>query len=77
MRHAERSGPSSIKRSEYLIERFRVVFEFGGGWHCECADYAASNACKHSREAAGMRAAQVRISNHVATGRSELTTHKP
>jgi hypothetical protein len=24
-----------------------------------------------------MRAAQVRISNHLATGRSELTTHKP
>jgi hypothetical protein len=78
MHGAEHSGHgSSIVRSEYLIDRFRVVFESGGGWHCECADYAGSGACKHSREAAGMRAAQARIASHVAAGRSELTTHRP
>jgi hypothetical protein len=63
---------SSMIRSEYLIDRFRVVFESGGGWHCTCADYAKSKACRHSREAAGMRSAQARIRDHVAAARSEL-----
>jgi hypothetical protein len=70
--HSGRS--SSMVRSEYLIDRFRVVFESGGGWHCACADYAKSNACKHSREAAGMRSAQARIRNHLAAARSNLTS---
>jgi hypothetical protein len=68
---------SSIIRNEYFIDRFRVVFESGGGWRCVCADYAASNACKHTREAAGMRAAQARIKSHVASGRSELAALRP
>ena len=62
----------SLVRTEYLIERFRVFFESGGGWHCVCADFASSSACEHSREAAGMRAAQAEITDHVATGRSQL-----
>ena len=62
----------SLVRSEYLIERFRVLFESGGGWHCGCADFASSSACEHFREAAGMRAAQAEIADHVATGRSQL-----
>lgn len=63
----------SIVRSVYLIDRFRVVFESGSGWHCVCADFGSSNACRHSREAAGMRAAQAQIMERVAAGRSQFT----
>jgi len=66
----------SLVRSEYLIERFRVFFESGGGWHSVCADFASSSACEHSREAAGMRAAQAEITDHVATGRSQLARNR-
>jgi len=61
-----------IVRSEYLIDRFRVVFESGSAWHCVCRDFASSNACSHSREAAGMRAAQAQIVDRVAAGRSQF-----
>ena len=57
---------------EYLIDRFRVVFEQGGGWHCACRDFVASSVCRHTREAAGMRAAQARIRARLAAGRSQL-----
>jgi hypothetical protein len=56
-----------------MIDRFRVSFESGSAWHCACRDFAVSKACSHTREAAGMRAAQARIVEHVATGRSQLT----
>ena len=62
----------TIARSEYMIDRFRVSFESGSAWHCACRDFAVSKACSHSREAAGMRAAQARIVDHVAAGRSQL-----
>jgi hypothetical protein len=62
----------SIVRSEYMIDRFRVSFESGSAWHCACRDFAQAGACSHSREAAGMRAAQAQIVEHVATGRSQL-----
>ena len=62
----------SIVRSEYQIDRFRVVFESGGGWHCECREFVASNACSHTREAAGIRAAQASIKDHVMAGRSRF-----
>ncbi len=68
----KRGSVGAIVRSEYLIDRFRVVFESGGGWHCGCAEFASSDACAHSREAAGMRAAQAQILGHVASGRSQL-----
>jgi hypothetical protein len=59
MKHSGRGG--TVVRSQYLIDRFPVVFESGGGWHCVCADFNASNACRHTREAAGRRAAQTQI----------------
>jgi hypothetical protein len=65
-----RGGP--ITRELYMIDRFRVVFESGGGWICACADFLASNSCRHSREAAGRRAAQVRIASLVANPKSPL-----
>jgi hypothetical protein len=63
---------SPIVRNEYLIDRFHVVFEWGGGWQCVCSDFLASNACRHTREAAGRRAAQSQIAQRVANARSDL-----
>jgi hypothetical protein len=65
-------GGSPIVRSEYLIQRFRVVFETGGGWHCVCREFSASNICVHTREADGMRMAQDQIRAGLATGRSQF-----
>jgi hypothetical protein len=61
----------TVDRGDYLIDRFRVRYEFGGGWKCGCAEFVASDACKHTREAAGRRAAQARILQHVKRGSSE------
>lgn len=58
----------AVERADYLIDRFRVGYQFGGGWTCACAEFASSDACRHSREAAGRRAAQVRINEHVRNG---------
>jgi hypothetical protein len=52
-------------RADYLIERFRVRYEFGGGWSCGCADFVASDACRHTREAAGRYIAQTLIAAHL------------
>jgi hypothetical protein len=71
MENTGRGG--SVVRSLYLIDRFRVVFEWGGGWNCACADFVSSNACRHTREAAGRRAAQAEIAERVAEGRSRLS----
>ncbi len=60
----------AVERADYLIDRFRVRYEFGGGWKCACADFAASDACRHSREAAGRRAAQLSIADHIREGRT-------
>jgi hypothetical protein len=63
---------SPVVRSEYLISRFRVAFESGGGWHCVCREFVSSSACVHTREAAGMRSAQALIKANLATGRSQF-----
>jgi hypothetical protein len=60
-----------IDRSEYLIDRFRVRYAFGGGWTCSCADFVAHDACKHTREAAGRRAAQEQIAQHLKLGSAD------
>lgn len=54
----------AVERVDYLIDRFRVGYQFGGGWMCGCADFAARDACRHTREAAGRLAAQMRILAH-------------
>jgi hypothetical protein len=51
----------AIESAVYLIDRFRVGYQFGGGWTCGCEDFAANDACRHSREAAGRLAAQLKI----------------
>jgi hypothetical protein len=57
-----------IERANYLIDRFPVAYEHGGGWTCHCADFLASDACRHTREAAGRYAAQMRIAEHLKLG---------
>ncbi len=67
----------AIDKSDYLIDRFRVRYAFGGGWTCSCADFLAHDACKHTREAAGRRAAQAQIAEHLKSGLSAtFTLHK-
>jgi hypothetical protein len=68
----DRSGRrGSVDRSEYLIDSFRVGYEFGGGWRCGCAEFASRDSCKHTREAAGRHAAQSRIAEHLKRGSAE------
>ena len=58
----------AIERADYLIDRFRVGYQFGGGWTCRCADFAKSDACRHTREAAGRLAAQTQIIERIRKG---------
>jgi len=70
-------GRGAVERADYLIDRFRVKYEFGGGWACSCADFFARDACKHTREAAGRRAAQMRIADHIRSGsRDSFALHE-
>lgn len=64
----------TMDRADYLIDRFRVRYAFGGGWTCSCTDFVAHDACKHTREAAGRHAAQARIAIHVKSGSSDAFT---
>jgi hypothetical protein len=57
--------PQAIRRSEYLVDRYHVIFESGAGWHCVCAEFTAAGDCRHTREAQGRHAAQVLISNRL------------
>jgi hypothetical protein len=52
-------------RASYLIDRFHVIYAFGGGWTCGCREFASHDSCKHTREAAGRRAAQLRITQYL------------
>ena len=67
----------SVVRTEYLIDRFRVVFESGGGWHCACAAFAAANVCRHTQEAAGRHAAQIQIRNRAAPAPADFGRKTP
>lgn len=58
----------AIERADYLIDRFSVGYRYGGGWSCGCADFAASDACRHTREAAGRLAAQAKIHERITRG---------
>ena len=62
------------ERADYLIDRFRVSCAFGGGWTCGCADFAASDACRHTREAAGRYIAQALIAAHLEVGAPRTLT---
>src|SRR4051812_25894667 len=62
------------ERADCLIDRFHVRYAFGGGWTCGCADFAASDACRNSREAAGRHVAQALIAAHLAVGAPRTLT---
>lgn len=64
-----------IERREYLIDHFRVSFQEGTAWQCACREFVAAGACRHTREAAGMRDAQASIGRHVRSGASGLRRH--
>jgi hypothetical protein len=59
-------------RASYLIDRFRVNYEFGGGWICSCREFLSQDSCKHTREAAGRRVAQLEIAHRLEQRRSEF-----
>lgn len=47
--------------TQYLIDRYRVVFDTGVGWHCVCAEFLKTGDCRHIRESIGRFVAQERI----------------
>lgn len=63
-------------RADYLIERFRVRYGFGGGWTCGCPDFAAHDACRHTREAAGRYRAQTLIAAYLEAGAPRHLHHQ-
>lgn len=67
---------NSFTRTEYLIDRYHVVYESGGGWHCVCDEFRALNECRHSRESEGRRAAQAMIANRVRSVDGVLASFK-
>lgn len=54
-----------LERREYLVDHFRVSFEGGGAWHCPCREFSEAGECRHTREAGGMREAQVQIARQL------------
>jgi len=65
--------------SEYLIDRHRVIFDTGIGWHCVCAEFEKLRDCRHTRESAGRLAAQHRIRTRTKNpiGMLEMFSNKP
>jgi hypothetical protein len=63
------SRPEAIRRSEYLIDHYHVIFESGAGWQCVCAEFTATHDCRHTRESKGRRAAQAVIANRLLRSR--------
>jgi hypothetical protein len=59
---------------EFLIDRHRVVFDSGIGWHCVCAEFAKTQDCRHTRESAGRRLAQDYIRNRTRPENGLLLT---
>jgi hypothetical protein len=70
--------PKPLTRTEYLIDRYHVVHETGGGWHCVCDEFKALNECRHSRESEGRRMAQAMIAERVRSVNGVLAgfTHR-
>ena len=70
---ADKAGRrGTTDRASYLIDRFRVAYEFGGGWTCGCREFGSQDSCKHTREADGRRSAQMRITQYLAQNSAEI-----
>jgi hypothetical protein len=52
---------ASDERRAYLIEGFQVSFLHQAEWRCACREFSSGGACRHTREALGMREAQALI----------------
>jgi hypothetical protein len=61
----------SIRHADFMIDSFHVGYDFGGGYRCECVEFAKRDSCKHTREVAGRLAAQSRIAEHLSRGASK------
>ena len=72
MSEHERGKVKSIVRSEYMIDRYQVIFESGAGWHCVCAEFAKFDSCRHTRESEGRRAAQALIAQRERSAHGTL-----
>jgi hypothetical protein len=57
----------AILRSEYLIDRHQVIFDPGVGWQCVCAEFTATDDCRHIRESQGRHAAQAVIADRMGS----------
>jgi hypothetical protein len=57
--------PKATARSNYLIDRYHVVFDAGVGWQCVCAEFTTTHDCRHIRESQGRHAAQAVIANRL------------
>jgi hypothetical protein len=68
--------PRAILRNEYLIDRYRVIFESGAGWLCVCAEFTATDDCRHIRESQGRHSAQVLIADRLMSPRGYSTLLK-
>jgi hypothetical protein len=56
-----RKRAPSEERCEYLIDGFQVSFLHHAEWQCACREFDGAGACRHTREAGGMREAQALI----------------
>jgi len=73
--HIKNAGTGGrLEQRHYLIDRFPVSFQGGAAWNCQCREFAASDSCRHTREAAGMRAAQARIIERAGSRTASLVT---
>ncbi|MBC8027500.1 MAG: hypothetical protein H7Y89_16025 [Steroidobacteraceae bacterium] len=66
-----------IEQLEYLIDHFCVTYQHSAAWHCSCREFASADACRHTREAAGMREAQSGMLRHIVAGKSGLRRYTP
>lgn len=60
------------ERGEYLIDGFRVTYVHQAEWHCGCREFITARACRHTREAGGMREAQMLIRRRLAARVSDF-----
>ena len=58
---------NALLRSEYLIDSYHVSFDPGAGWQCVCAEFKATDDCRHIRESQGRHAAQAMIADRMAS----------
>lgn len=63
----------NVADADYLIDRFRVRHD-SNMWTCGCDEFVASNACRHTREAAGRHMAQPLITAYLQAGASRTLT---